>query len=919
MKKLILHFIFLAVLNIPSFAQPQAFKYSALAIGADGQPITADICVRFTLHEDSENGTVRYVEIHQANPGEQGKFNLDVGRGTPSSSFGPFTSLDWANHQYWMRVALSFDCIDFTTQGVSQLLSVPYALYAAKSGSAENDSDTDATNELQELYLNGTTIGLSQGGGEITLPQDSDAQTLSLTGRQLSISNGNTINLPAEADADPSNELQNLSLNGNVLFLSQGGGAISLPLNTDSQSLSIAGNQLTISGGNTITLPADEDGDPANEIQKISIDGNTIHLSQNGGSVALPPEQDGDPDNEIQELVINGNTITLSRNGGSITLPAGTDSQSLSLNGNQLTISGGNTIALPADADGDPANEIQELSIDGNTILLSQDGGSITLPVGTDSQALSIDGDQLTISGGNTITLPADADGDPSNEIQELSIDGNTILLSQDGGSITLPVGTDSQALSIDGDQLTISGGNTITLPAEEDGDPANEIQELSIDGNTIHLSQDGGSVTLPASVAEVIGGQGISTTSSGGSTTVNAENTAPIWNAGQLQGHDISDAFPASPRVLVYDPAQGNGEFGYSSADSDISVEANKVLKVSRIQNLPIDFSGGLQPGMVLTCIDDGGSLQLEGKIPVDGLTLPYSKNVNLDVPMFSVTNNNIITPDLIGMQVDNRGRYGIKGISREGQSNFNSNLSAFDNSSFTYPAAVFGEHINSSEAGVGVFGKAVSSFDSEGIGGLFMGKHSGVLAVAYDGGLAAVVGYGAGTRAGYFRGDVRMTDNLQIDDNLDVLGSVNSNVKNFKIDHPQDPANKYLYHTSVESPDMKNIYDGLATTDTDGYATVELPPYFDALNKDCRYQLTCIGEFAQAIIAKKVENNRFVIRTDKPHVEVSWQVTGIRKDPYAEAYRTVPEVEKPADEKGTYLQPELYGQPEGKRLGGE
>ena len=397
--------------------------------------------------------------------------------------------------------------------------------------------------------------------------------------------------------------------------------------------------------------------------------------------------------------------------------------------------------------------------------------------------------------------------------------------------------------------------------------------------------------------------------------------------NTSGFEGSYLGDRarLPAAARLeckicwWVYDPAQGNGEFGYSSADSDISVEANKVLKVSRIQNLPIDFSGGLQPGMVLTCIDDGGSLQLEGKIPVDGLTLPYSKNVNLDVPMFSVTNNNIITPDLIGMQVDNRGRYGIKGISREGQSNFNSNLSAFDNSSFTYPAAVFGEHINSSEAGVGVFGKAVSSFDSEGIGGLFMGKHSGVLAVAYDGGLAAVVGYGAGVRAGYFRGDVRITDNLQIDDNLEVLGSVNANVKNFKIDHPQDPANKYLYHTSVESPDMKNIYDGLATTDANGYATVELPPYFDALNKDCRYQLTCIGEFAQAIIAKKVENNRFVIRTDKPHVEVSWQVTGIRKDPYAEAYRTVPEVEKPADEKGTYLQPELYGQPEGKRLGGE
>jgi hypothetical protein len=138
----------------------------------------------------------------------------------------------------------------------------------------------------------------------------------------------------------------------------------------------------------------------------------------------------------------------------------------------------------------------------------------------------------------------------------------------------------------------------------------------------------------------------------------------------------------------------------------------------------------------------------------------------------------------------------------------------------------------------------------------------------------------------------------------------SATSSVKAFKIDHPLDPENKYLYHSSVESNDMMNIYNGNVTTDANGYATITLPDYFEALNKDFRYQLTCIGTFAQAIVSEKVHNNTFSIRTDKPNVEVSWQVTGVRHDPVAEQYRIVNEVEKPAAEKGKYLVPTVYGQ---------
>ncbi len=125
------------------------------------------------------------------------------------------------------------------------------------------------------------------------------------------------------------------------------------------------------------------------------------------------------------------------------------------------------------------------------------------------------------------------------------------------------------------------------------------------------------------------------------------------------------------------------------------------------------------------------------------------------------------------------------------------------------------------------------------------------------------------------------------------------------FIIDHPLDPANKFLSHSFVESPDMMNIYNGNITTDASGSATVTLPEYFAALNRDCRYQLTVVGQFAQAIVSREVAGNSFEIRTDKPGVKVSWQVTGIRQDAYAKAHPIVVEELKPAEQQGLYLYP--------------
>lgn len=198
----------------------------------------------------------------------------------------------------------------------------------------------------------------------------------------------------------------------------------------------------------------------------------------------------------------------------------------------------------------------------------------------------------------------------------------------------------------------------------------------------------------------------------------------------------------------------------------------------------------------------------------------------------------------------------------------------------------------------GVHGSGGSGSSGGFDGTGGVFFG---GCCAGFGDG---MVVWPGSGIAA-FFEGDVS------------VFGNLSKSSGSFKIDHPLDPANKYLYHSFVESPDMKDIYDGVVTLDGNGEATVQLPDWFDALNKDFRYQLTAIGGPGPNLyISQEVSGNQFAIGGGKPGMKVSWQVTGTRQDAWANAHRIPVEEEKSAQERGYYIAPELFGQAAEKQI---
>jgi len=150
----------------------------------------------------------------------------------------------------------------------------------------------------------------------------------------------------------------------------------------------------------------------------------------------------------------------------------------------------------------------------------------------------------------------------------------------------------------------------------------------------------------------------------------------------------------------------------------------------------------------------------------------------------------------------------------------------------------------------------------------------------------------------------------------NVLVNGTVYKSAGGFKIDHPLDPAQKFLNHSFVESPDMKDVYDGIATTNAKGFAVVKLPNWFEALNRTFRYQLTSLSGLQNVAVAKEITHNRFTIQSQKPHSRVSWQVTGIRHDAYADANRIPVVQEKPQAAQGRYLHPELFGKPMSKAV---
>jgi hypothetical protein len=210
----------------------------------------------------------------------------------------------------------------------------------------------------------------------------------------------------------------------------------------------------------------------------------------------------------------------------------------------------------------------------------------------------------------------------------------------------------------------------------------------------------------------------------------------------------------------------------------------------------------------------------------------------------------------------------------------------------------------------GGGATGGPGNTTGGGGTGGLYGGGGGGTGSDFVGGATVGTAGSGA---AGvivitYTPKQICFTGNVQFT-TLVVSGNLTKSVTNFLIDHPLDPHNKLLSYSAVESNDVKNIYDGVADLDDNGEATVQLPDYFEALNKDFRYQYFAMHEPMPNLYVTEVHDNRFMLKGGIPHGQVSWQITGKRNDAYVRTHTIYGEVDKGPGQpvnKGEYIFPD-------------
>jgi hypothetical protein len=388
------------------------------------------------------------------------------------------------------------------------------------------------------------------------------------------------------------------------------------------------------------------------------------------------------------------------------------------------------------------------------------------------------------------------------------------------------------------------------------------------------------------------------------------APGSAAAANASQLPGASITGSGTANrltkwvgPTTLgnsnIFDGAAGKVGIGTTSPGATLDVNGTAVIR----SNATVDGSLAAGPisatssssGGTGVFANAGSSTASNGVIAYGATGVAGYTTVAGSIALYGNAGNSTASNGVVG--------YGATGVA--GNSTITGSYGTYGSGSTGVLGNSTGTGANVGVLGLGgtgvqgvgnTWGVLGQSSSTTGSGGGFSNSSAGDALFTYN---------QSGGYAAFFDGDV------DVDGNLSKAGG------SFKIDDPMDPANKYLYHSFVESPDMMNIYNGNATTDASGSAVVTLPEWFETLNRDFRYQLTVIGQFAQAIVASKVANHQFAIKTDKPNVEVSWQVTGIRQDAWANAHRIPVEVEKAQADRGLYLHPELFGAPAEKNIG--
>jgi hypothetical protein len=492
--------------------------------------------------------------------------------------------------------------------------------------------------------------------------------------------------------------------------------------------------------------------------------------------------------------------------------------------------------------------------------------------------SLSINGNTLTIDGGNSVTLPSGGGGGTYTAGSGIAINGNVISNTAQGTTYTAGSGISINGTTIantaPNQTVTLAGGGitavtgsypsfTVTTPA----------QTLSLNGSSLSLSNGGGSVTLP----------------SGGGGTLN-----DAYNFGGSGAGRIVTA--NSGAVEVNTSTASQAAFRASHSGNGASIVAANSSSSTTFPTIQATTASTLNTVAAITGSTSGSAYAVAGQVEASATAFAAVYGSNL-----RTTGG----PGVFGQgfngsagEANNTAGFGVFGENIRAANGVRPNNPAAGMGSIGYVGALAQTQNN---GGVGLLGINVApdrtgaTFDNAGVEGQ---GFVGLLGLTNTGAL----GYGV-----LSSGDIGGTQNLFVLGDLQAGG-----MKNFVIDYPFDPANKYLKHFSIESNEVLNMYRGTIQLNVNGEATVTLPNYFEAVNTNFSYQLTAIGSAAPAIFVKsEIANNTFVIAGGQPNQKISWQVTAERNDKYAAAHpeNKLDVINKPAHLVGKYVHPVEYG----------
>ena len=907
---------------------PNLIRYGGTLKDTQGVPLASStVGVTFSIYKQQDGGAALWMETQNVNTDTAGSYSVLLGNTTATGLPSDLFSLQ---EERWLGVQVQGQA----EQPRIMLVSVPYAFKA-------HEAETLAGRSISDFVLATNANSAANAAGNPATPAAADSQSTQQVPTNAAINqgptnfSGSTTDQIVKVTQSGTGAGITASANTNAIYglatgstgnvygvqgVATGTGGVALLGNANNPvggTFGIKGSSASTSGtgmrglasassGNTIGVSSQVNSPNGIAAVFNSAAGGKIISGQNNAVEKFSVDGAGNV-NSSGNFTGSGTGLTgiqftqLAGQLGSSQL-SGTYSSAVSLSnaGNSFAGSGAGLTGIPFANLSGTLGTAQLSGTYTNAVTLSSSSNSFTgngagltgvMPAGgsanyiqnTMTQQMGMVNFNINGSGVLTGTLVANAGLSGVSTIAS----GNAV-----SGMATVASGSANGVFG----QTASSGGSGVYGNATATGGAPNGVygQTASNGGSGVY-----GKATATSGTTFGVFGQ----TASSGGTGVYGANTATSGNAYGVAGYTASNSSNAS---AIYGQASAttgntNGVTGKSLSATGVGVygwasstTGNDSGMVGQTDSTT-DFASGVFG------VATASSGQTYGTV---GSTNSTSQNASGVYGNATATTG--ATNGVFGQTYSSDGNadgvYGLASATTGGAAGVvgatygpnGSGVEGVANTAGGFSEGVAGINRSTSGDANGIYGQTNSG---GGVAGYFDNYAGGYILVGTINGNGTHMFHVDGSGDGYFAG------------NLQVGGTLSKGGGSFKIDDPLDPANKTLSHSFVESPDMMNIYNGNVATDKRGMATVSLPEYFEVLNRDFRYQLTVIGRFAQAIVAQEVSHNRFVIQTSKPGVKVSWQVTGIRQDAWANAHRIPVEEEKPEAERGKYLHPDLYG----------